>query len=59
MASDDQTTDYFPPHAGGSGLAHDVADGGYEDDLGAAEDPGTYEQVLFINGRPQYQDDLR
>lgn len=22
-------------------------------------DAGTYEQVLFINGRPQYQDDMR
>ncbi|KAF2356414.1 hypothetical protein FHG87_012830 [Trinorchestia longiramus] len=30
--------------------------------LGSAElpsDAGTYEQVLFINGRPQYQDDFR
>ncbi|KAK3850643.1 hypothetical protein Pcinc_025042 [Petrolisthes cinctipes] len=58
VASDDQTTDYFPPHAGGSGQTQEATEAGYEDELGAAEDPGTYEQVLFINGRPQYQDDL-
>nr|XP_045590962.1 uncharacterized protein LOC123752998 [Procambarus clarkii] len=32
---------------------------GFEEDLMARfEDQGTYEQVLFINGRPQYPEDL-
>ena len=39
------------------GTLHD--DGEFEDYFTKFEDPGTYEQVLFINGRPQYFDDVR
>ncbi|KAK8402073.1 hypothetical protein O3P69_001278 [Scylla paramamosain] len=40
-----------------------AASGGVRGDLdgdllGYVDDQGTYEQVLFINGRPQYQDDF-
>ncbi|XP_066965937.1 uncharacterized protein [Macrobrachium rosenbergii] len=51
VASDDPAADHYAGKVMGGDLV-------YEDDLVNLEDQGTYEQVLFINGRPQYQDDI-
>ncbi|XP_071514591.1 uncharacterized protein [Panulirus ornatus] len=56
LTSDEQAVDFI---SGMGGMVADgVGAGGFEEDLAKFEDQGTYEQVLFVNGRPQYQDDV-
>ena len=64
--SEDMTAGGDLTPAGGVGVRGDFQGdsqrdfkGDFQGDfLGYVDDQGTYEQVLFINGRPQYQDDL-